>query len=440
MATRRKSVSKPKVDASAAEPAIELSWHLDELPSSQHKTGLAGLVLLIKWMSRKAKARARGVLSVEVDAACARVKVDRDGLAWLFDEAYAAASVDSERDDPFKGVEPARIIEREVVDKKKIDKKTGKPLTRIQKKYVYAIVQPHGALLVEADPKGEAGPWIKLWRDFVWSVLRAVPATRAPYNACAAGTDSGEADHAWTALTRAVPRAVELPSTYFVGAQAVTAENVAFKDRERLQFLLHFWPFAVGLSVPTIVGRDGKPESIGHVLSFSDIADLEAFCEEYAGVLRSRSPDVLGYLPRQAVLDLPAEGGLQFLSALRARLLAAEGKKRTRDLVLGVDVFHIQREGYNVRTRSTTRVEPSEVLQDEYDRIRQNCRDPLFRRQLLRNLLAGRGWTDGFERLFATMPASTFLRGRPVDGRFPPQFPFDVQREFKHHYPETSDV
>lgn len=443
MATKKKTTGSRAAPSKAVvenEPPIELSWSLDELPSSQHKTGLAGLVLLVRWLMRKAKTRARGELTVESDQAGATVKVDRAGLSWLFDEAYAAAAVESERDAPFKGVEPLRVVEREVVDKRKVDKKTGKPVVKLQKKYVYGLVQPNGALLVEADPKGEDGPWIKLWRDFVWTVLRAKPKTRAPYNARAAGEAIEDAADSWTALTRSSPRSIELPSTYFVGAQTATAENVAFRDRERFQFLLHFWPFAVGLSVPVTVDRDGKPGSVGHVLSFSDISDLQTFCDEYSVVLRSRSPDLAGYLPRQALLDLPAEAGLQFLSALRHRLLASEGKKLTRDLVLGVDVFHIEREGNNVRTRSTTRIEPSEVLQDEYDRIRQNCKDPLFRRQLLINLIGGRHWAEGFDRLFATMPSSTFLRGRFGEGRFPSQFANDVQREIKHHQLEASDV
>jgi CRISPR-associated protein Cmx8 len=426
-----KSESKP----------IQITWLLDELPSSQHKTGLVGLILLVRWLLRKRKAARRGVLKeLRIDSGTVTLEFDQEGLSWLFDEAYAATLVESERDAPFKDVEPVRVVEREVVDKKKVDKKTGKPIVKLQKKYVYEIVQPNGALLVDADPTGDSGAWLKLWRDFVWSVLRAVPATRAPYNDRAAGEPTTDAEDTWTGLVREKPRSVELPSTYFVGAQAATAENVAFRDRERFQFLLNFWPFAVGLAVPTTVDREGKTHFAGYVLSFSDVADLSVFCDEYAGVLAARKPELLAYLPRQAVLDVPAEGGLAFLAALRERLATSEGKKRTRDLVLGVDIFHIERDGNNVRTRSTTRIEPSDVLQDEYERIRQAFKDPIFRRQRLTNLIAGRPWHSGFDRLFATLPVTTFIKGRPADGGFPSQFPFDVQREFTHHHnTEVSD-
>lgn len=34
------------------EGPLTLQWTLDELPTSQHRTGLAGLVLVLRWMAR----------------------------------------------------------------------------------------------------------------------------------------------------------------------------------------------------------------------------------------------------------------------------------------------------------------------------------------------------------------------------------------------------
>ena len=428
--TTKKAAKKTK--ATPAAGPITVTWSLDELPSSQHKTGLVGLLLLIRWLLRKSARQHRGLLRVvTLDGRAASVEFDLEGLAWLFDEAYAADEVEVERDKPYAGVEPRRIVEREVSDPKKLDKKTGKPVTKMVKKYVYPQVVPGGAFLLEFDPKGSDGAWIKLWRDFVWGVLRAVPATRAPYEARADKHATDEAAEVFEAFLSGGDGVVELPSTYFVGAQAATAENVPFRDRERLQFLLHFWPFAVGLGVPAVTNREGKSDFVGHTLSFPDVAVLDLFVEEYERVLRDRSPDVAAYLPRQALLDLPGEAGLQFLHALRSRLKASESKKRTADLVLGVDVFHLQREGNNVRLRSTARIEPIEDLQDEYERIRAAFRDPIFRRQVLSNLLEGKDWSTGFDRLFATLPFAHFVRG-PRDGdQRPSFFPTDVKTQFE---------
>jgi CRISPR-associated protein Cmx8 len=440
-APKRASKAKKEAAPKAEAGPMQLTWALDELPSAQHKTGLVGLLLLLRWLLGVGKRRRRGVVRiVTLDSAKLTVEFDQEGLTWLFDEAYAAESIETERDTAFKDVEPLRVVEREQVDSKKVDKKSGKPVVKKVKKFVYPIVQPQGALLVENDPKGNDGAWIKLWRDFVWGVLRAVPATRAPYNARAAKEDAGDAEALWHALARGGERSIELPSTYFVGAQAVTAENVAFRDRERFQFLLHFWPFAVGIAVPTTMDREGKSRFVGFALSFPDVADLQLFAEEYERVLANRTADVAAYLPRQAVLDLPAEGGLQFLHSLRERLKVAESKKLTSDLVFGVDVFHLEREGNNVRTRSFARIEPTEVQQDEYERIRASFRDPLFRRQLLQNLIERREWTSGFDRLFSTMPSTHFLRGPREPGAWPSSFPTDVKTQLSRFAETQGDA
>lgn len=452
MAAKKKPVAKKAVISSGP---ISLTWRLDELPSSQYKTGLAGLVLMIEWLAKRPSKQRRGVLELtSCGANQATIKIDLEGLKWLFDETYAASAEEQERDKPFENkktkieIPPLRIEEREVVDAEKLDRKTRKPKTSIKRFYIYNVVVPDGAFLREID---ENGPWTKLWRDFVWAVPRGKPASRGPYNVRATAntviddTDSpdepeessaSKENDIWTALTRSQLRSMKLAGTYLVGAESFTADAVGFRALERFQFLLHFWPFAVGIFVPSEIEREGKPKFVGYALSFSDIIDLREFCTDLHEVLKERrikdpKKDMLARLPRAAVLDLPAEAGLQFMHFLRERLLAAESKKKTRDLVLGVDIFHVEKEGNNVRVRSTTRVEPNDEIDDEYATIRLSTRDALYRRQRLRNLLEGRDWSAGFDRLFATLPAAAFIRGRAEQGKFCSQFPFDVRAKFK---------
>src|SRR5262249_50293213 len=154
------------------------------------------------------------------------------GLASLFDEIYAATSEEVEREQPLKDrakreVAPIRIEERLVPDK------NGKE--RIKKLYVYPQTIPTGSFLSALDRKsdGKSGSWIKLWRDLVWGVLRAVPATRGPFETRAAGEAPTDVDRVWAELSDGRNPSLELPSTYFVGAQAMTAEAVGFTDRAR---------------------------------------------------------------------------------------------------------------------------------------------------------------------------------------------------------------
>jgi CRISPR-associated protein Cmx8 len=408
-----------------------VTWRLGELPSSQHKTGLVGLVLLLRWLAQKP--RPRGVLQIaSLDSSQLTMEFDLAGLEWLFDEVYAAEEQEEEIESPDGTGGEGKSRQRET---RKVNKTSRK-------------IVPQGAFLAERDPAGPDGPWIKLWRDVVWGVLRSKAKSRAPFEKRARGIKSDEANEAWKALRGAVGGSVNLSGSYYIGAEQATADNIAFRDRERLKFLLHFWPFACDVSVPVVVVVDREVKSkrktiktnyVGYVLAFPDVADLLTFCDDYEQVLSNRSSVLAGYRPKEALLDLPAEAGLRLLSALRKRLPAVEGKKLTRDLVLGVDVFHLERDGNNVRVLSTCRVEPSDDLQDEYERIRTHFKDVLFRRQLLSNVLSGSPWYAGFDRLFSTQPAELFLRDRRREDARACQFPFDVQRQFEDVINEVSN-
>lgn len=268
-----KSAKAPKGSAPAG-PPLDLTWNLAELPSAQHKTGLAGLVLMVRWLGRQPKRR--GVCELtRLDADGATLRVNRTGMRELFDETYAATEVEHEsskvRKDRRKAeITPIRTVEREVKGEDgKLKKKTF---------YVYPDTEPRGAFLADLDDPaaGGSGKWIKLWRSFIWSLLRAIPATRRPYKQRAAGAFTEDADGAFDEITGNADARVELPSTYFIGAQAMTAENVPFADRVRFHFLLHFWPFAVGLYVPAIIDKDGnrKVRDNSYSLAFPDLADL----------------------------------------------------------------------------------------------------------------------------------------------------------------------
>jgi CRISPR-associated protein Cmx8 len=73
-----------------------------------------------------------------------------------------------------------------------------------------------------------------------------------------------------------------------------------------------------------------------------------------------------------------------------------------RFTVTGVEIFQLQPRGNNIDLRSTARVPADPALIERYAAIRDRYRNPLFRAQLIRNLLAGRPWYSGFDRLFAT--------------------------------------
>lgn len=390
----------------AASGTIDLRYSLAELPSSQHRAGLAGLVLMVRWLERQPKSQKKGTCAIaSLDAKGLALTVDEAGLASLFDLVYKASAEEQAYPALFKNKDPLRTEVQESV----VTDKAGKDKVKSKTVYIYPVTVPDGAFLTDWDKthsKSKPGLWVKLWRDMVWGILRGVPATRRPFELRADGEPTSDAADTWADLRRG-DKSVDLPSTYYLGAQSSTAELVAFKDRARYQFLLHFWPFVAQIYVPQVLNNEGKLDHAGYAIAVPDVADLAAFCLEIADALQSRSDDdntLAGYRPRGCLIDLSVEGGLDLFRRLKAQIQRREGLRATGDLVLGIDVFHMEKEGNNIRVRGVARVDPDESLVDAYGRVRGTLWSPVFRRQRIANLIAQRPWHHGFDRIFATTP------------------------------------
>lgn len=401
--------TKQRTQNTATIEKLSLTYGLAELPSSQHRAGLAGLVTILRWLERQPEfkqKREQGVICqlTHLDEKGATIEINQTGVEALFDEIYAASTEEQERPQLLKNkqkeiIPPLREEEREVTDEKgKVKKK---------KVYIYPVVVPAGSFL--ADPAydkssdGKNGLWVKLWRDMVWNILRGVPATRKPFEARAEGNYKEDAASVWQQLIQPEDFTVDLPSTYFLGAQASNAENVPFKDRARLQFLLHFWLFAAQIYVPAVVDNEGKRNFVGYALAIPDVANLKWFCDELPDILSSRSIEKSGYRPRDCIVDLAVESALDVMKRLRDRLKQKTGEK-FETIVFGIDVIHTEKQGNNVRVLSTTRLDPEESMLDEYAQIRENFWSPLFRRQSLLNLVNHQPWYVGFDALLCTLP------------------------------------
>ena len=400
---------------------LQLDYQLAELPSSQHRAGLAGLVLVVQWLQDDPAFQEK----VETGAICRLTRLDDNGATLesnqagveaLFDEIYAANLEERDYDKPkTKG----KGEKKEIVPwkgypepKKGVDPKTRKP----KKLYPYDDVIPQGSFLAhstyDASSDGKNGHWIKLWRDMVWSILRGVPATRKPFEERAEENSTKDAANSWMQLTQPEEFTVKLPSTYFLGAQENNAENVPFRDRARFQFLLHFWLFAAQIYVPTVVNNEGKRDFVGYAIAIPDIARLQWFCEELPGLLRDRSPEPWGYRPRDCIVDLAVESALDMMKRLRDRLQQTTSDQTTAPTLFGIDVIHTEKQGNNVRLLSATRLNPDTATTDEYAQIRDGFWSPLFRRQCLLNLVNHSPWHTGFDALLCTLSYQQTIEDR----------------------------
>lgn len=407
--------------------ALDLVYDLNELPTAQHRAGLAGLYVVADAMRR------RGLMGVPMVALRGPrqllLTLTPDSLVALFNDLYDAtieeARQTAARKDRGQVIPPLRV---ETEDR--TDRPTGK--TSRRNVYVYPQVVPKAPFLQDL---GMPPIWLKLWRDLVWSTLRGIPTTRRPYEDQAAGRDVREAQVVWAELKRqqalqrrGKPFTAEVSSTVFIGAQAFNAEGVRFVGRPDQNLLLHFWPVVMGVGEAWQIALEGgkiNESPVGYVLAVPDVVDLEGFTVDFTRAVAQLDPKPHAYRPRLAVLSLPEEGGLVYLRQLTQLAATRALRGDVRYSVAGTEVYHMVKKGNNVRLLAANSVPARPDLLDRYEAIRERTHNLLFRAQVIRNLLAERPWYAGFNRVFAVHSADLFV------GRAAGSFSGDVWRKLQ---------
>jgi CRISPR-associated protein Cmx8 len=136
------------------------------------------------------------------------------------------------------------------------------------------------------------------------------------------------------------------------------------------------------------------------------VADVRGFVGDYPAALARLDGAVAGYRPRDALVSVPQEGALEYAMALaRAR----HGGQEITFSISGVEVFHLAKKGNSVHVMAAERIGISREVLDKYEAIRARYRHPLFRRQLILNILRGEPWYGGFDKVFATNPQGHFV-------------------------------
>jgi len=395
-----------------AEDAMQLRFDLYSLPTAQHKAGLAGLCVLIDTLQRRNVSPLPEVNFSELGII--ELTITKETLATLYNDLYDATYVETASASKWPDATPLREEVREVTDAK-----TGK--TKNTKVFIYNRVEPIAAFL---DALQAPETWLKLWRDSVWTTLRGKPTTRAPYNERAEGMPVNEVENTWKDLQKLKKNPLataEIASSLFVGAQAVNSEKVPFKGRVDENLLLHFWQVVMRVFVPEVINREGKSEFKGFVLAIPEVSDIEGFVAEFRGMTAQLKPDMKGYRPAESVISVPQEGALEYMAAL-VRGRALDGNIAYN--ITSVEIVHLEKRGNNIAMLSSGRLPVDDAVRSKYEAIRGQYRHPLFRLQLIRNLLDGRQWYEGFERLLSPRDKDWFV-GK---GSW---FPVDVRNHFK---------
>lgn len=407
MAVNINKKSKPKQRRSAPPSVISLNYSLAELPTSQHRAGLAGLVLMIRWLTEQE--RINGICEfTRIDDQGATIQLDEPGLKTLFAETYDFIEGEREseklrtRTKSKKVIQPKRTIE-------KINESGEKTPV-----HIYPTFTPKGAFLATLDPTADnagKGLWVDLWREFVWNVIRKKDRSKEIYRN--RNTATREGVKVWKSLVTEATSSAEpsaLSGTDLIGARAHNAEQVQFKDITRQKLLLNFWSYTTQVYIPirTVVDKktkEPKAEELGYALAVPEVARLETFCRVLpAALLTNRGSEKWKWHPRDSVIDVPAESALDYFLKLSSQLSLQESALGMSRVVTAIDVFHVDPSGQDVSIRGTARIEPESFRPDEYERIRRGLFNHEFRKQRILNILNEREWYADFDSLLTRLP------------------------------------
>lgn len=380
--------------------AVTVRYDLHELPTAQHKAGLAGLLLQIESMNDRRKARSELPPPPEVvgqGPAFAEVRFTAESTQALFDDLYAAELAEVTVKKRWASTEkkpnpPKRVFQEDVKDDK------GK--VKIEDRFVYELVQPAGPFLARYTDGGKE-VWHKLWRDMLWAIPRGRPTTRGPFNARAEGRPAKDGADAWKGLLdhekakkKGGLKTVEVAGAILLGAQAVSAESVRFEDRADHAVLLHFWQLTARVFVPEQIDADGKRQFAGYVLAVPEVSDLIEFAHAYKQWLSFMDAKPRGYRPAAAVVSLAAEGSLAFMGQLDRMASAKALGPRPPDYLSGVEFFHMVKLGNNIKTAAHGRIAPDQILLRHYEFLvgDKGPKNPLMLAGRLRALLEHQPW------------------------------------------------
>ena len=400
---------------------IAIEYRLSELPTAFHKAGLAGLLLLINSL----RARGKSIVPSEVygiDSDKVTIAFTESLCSMLMNDLYNAKTIEIKSKSKWQGA----TIKREEMQEETKDGKTTK-----SKVFIYDSVQPAGEFFVAHFPDGD-GLWLKLWRDMLWNIPRSRPTTRIPYNECAEKGECKEGPAAWKSLVKFKKEQAqgkqtieEVSSALLLGAQAVNAENVPFVGSVDQNLLLHFWPLSVLTFVPMSIDSDGDSEFSGFALAIPEVSDIESFLSDYVRTLENLNQGLnpnqlaIGYRPRRAVIDLPAESAMLFMASLSQLVSESTERSDFSCSIRSAEYFHLVKLGNNVKTMANGRIAFDRELLDEYRNITQpkgkvRYTNPLFRRNLIAALLSSRArgpyWFRAFEKDLQNFDTKVLLR------------------------------
>ncbi len=419
-------------DAKEDEKKLTLKYSLFDLPTAQHKAGLAGLLVMIESMKRRGldplpEINNLGPTSVDIS-------LTQKSLQVLFDDIFDAEVIEVQVKQKWKNTKPKATIEI------KVDQEGNK---KKEKRYLYDKLQPKGLFLQTFFPDAD-GAWVQLWRNMLWNILRAQPATRKVYKERSQAKASSLGVKVFSAILKEQKDhkarkniSESIAGSVFIGAQDKNAELVSFTGTPANNLLLHFWHIVSLIFIPrsfTIERSKGetswiKWQDYGFALVIPEPSHLEYFFGDIVDTLMRLETDLAGKSnrPKRAIIDINEESGLEYLYYLARHQSQRQG---TDDCVNSVEIYHIQKRGNNVRMLASNRLVPRKNLLERYERLRSFRMNPIFKSFYLNNILQDIVWYAGSLKMLTTYPVELLVYAHGKTPANMPWFSVDAGRRF----------
>ncbi len=392
--------------------SVTLEYHLADLPTAQHKAGLAGLLLLIEDLRERGR---DDLPNVELTAHSAQITLTKAQLQIVFDDWYDAAWEEEFRKSKSQKKAPKKVEAIEI-------HRDGKTIK--EKRYVYDNTPPAGQVLQRWFPGGSKSPWLKLWRDMLWSVPRVKPTTRNEWKRRANREPTRVATELWPHLLRDVSGskksgAIPVKGTLFLGAQEKNEELVPFCVEARNVLLLHFWSIVSPIFAPNkiVAKKDGRSkqrvfrkESAGFLIVVPEVADLSVFTESISRYWKERPEGESSYRgwPSRCFIDVPEESAIRFMTDITQHRVRDE--QETISSIASFDLFHAQQKGQNAKLLLVENIRLPHSLLQRYLQFSDAAANPIYKSLRITNLLDNRRWHDGASRYLDHYPAEFFVK------------------------------
>ena len=391
---------------------VKLEYVLSQLPSSQHRAGLAGLILIVWWLQKQPELKSSVDAELKVtdlDANTVTVQFNLAGLTALMKSHFSAAFEEREgQKKRTNSKQKFKTIERQVGD-------SDTDRSKLTSFYIYTDIVPQGDLVRSFEPANSNNlVWTKLWQEVTWTILRPRDKQRLPFKAMVNDTEPSEITKIWNILQDKPNSKVSLSSTYMLGAQAKNNEGVPFTDVAKDRFLLNFWSYVAQIYLPLKIDAKGKAKLHGYAISIPDVRNLATFCQHFPSIMRQKDTKELWGKPRSAIIRNLEEVGLDSLSFIHTYLSQLNPKLNIDEILFGVDVFHIVRPQNKPQSKpqilSIKRYLPNKKAIAEFTQLKDKLFNPLFRLQYWQNLIRDRPRIEGFYTLLQDLPTAETVK------------------------------